>query len=344
MFTGTAIRAVSLMTGIRRGPFSLPSTSGPCCPTTMSTATSSRGIRRGAFHREEQGGQEQSAKDESERKKSKVALEHTEGGGEGQGLVVCEYEGGRLYPAILHKRYKRFLGDVVLGVDTESTAEPIVVHVPNTGPMTGLLDCLPTKVLLSKSSNPKRKYPYTLEWLHDGKTWVGVHSAKANAMVDRLLASQALEAYLPPYSRYQREVRVGTSATQSRIDFQLVDDDSGSSCLVEVKSVTMKEAGENNTTSDGKAVFPDTTSTRAQRHVQELMDTDAQAAMIYVVQRDDCSVFAPCFDKDPVYAERVREAHRAGVRIIPVQMRLDIDHHRVVMSKVLPYDLTPPEE
>eukprot|EP00889_Picochlorum_renovo_P002661 jgi/Picre1/29691/NNA_005074.t1 len=68
----------------------------------------------------------------------------------------------------------------------------------------------------------------------------------------------------------------------------------------------MKEAGEENSSNDGKAVFPDTTSTRAQRHVQELMDTDAQAAMIYVVQRDDCSVFAPCFDKDPVYAERGR--------------------------------------
>lgn len=345
MFTGATSRVVSLMTGIRRGPFSLPSTSGPCCPTTMSTAMPSRGIRRHAYHREEKGGQEQLTEDESARKKSKVALEHTEEGGEdGEGLVVCEYEGGRLYPAILHRRYKRFLGDVVLRGDIESTAEPIVVHVPNTGPMTGLLDSLPTKVLLSKSSNPKRKYPYTLEWLHDGTTWVGVHSAKANAMVDRLLASQALKAYLPPYSRYQREVRVGTSATQSRIDFQLVDDDSGSTCLVEVKSVTMKEAGEKNSSDDGKAVFPDTTSTRAQRHVQELMDTDAQAAMIYVVQRDDCSVFAPCFDKDPVYAERVREAHRAGVRIIPVQMRLDIDHHRVVMSKVLPYDLKPPQE
>ena len=161
-------------------------------------------------------------------------------------------------------------------------------------------------------------------------------------MVDRLLASRALEAHLPPYSRYQREVRVGTRSTQSRIDFQLVDDDDESTCLVEVKSVTMKEEGEG--TTSARAVFPDTISTRAQRHVQELIDTNTKAAMIYVIQRDDCSVFAPCFEKDPVYSERVCEAHRAGVEIIPVQMRLDIDHHRVVMSKVLPHDVPRPDQ
>lgn len=332
MCTATAtatLRAVSMMMRTRGCLFSSPGREGPSCPTT----TQSRGMTRHAAHRKEE---DQST--EKNRKKKPRVYPQQASQSEGQELVVCEYEGGRLYPGILHRRYKRFLGDVVL----ESETEPIVVHVPNTGPMTGLLDSLPTKVLLSKSSNPKRKYPYTLEWLHDGTTWVGVHSAKANAMVDRLLASRALEAHLPPYSRYQREVRVGTRSTQSRIDFQLVDDDDESTCLVEVKSVTMKEEGEG--TTSARAVFPDTISTRAQRHVQELIDTNTKAAMIYVIQRDDCSVFAPCFEKDPVYSERVCEAHRAGVEIIPVQMRLDIDHHRVVMSKVLPHDVPRPDQ
>lgn len=48
---------------------------------------------------------------------------------------------------------------------------------------------------------------------------MGVHSAKANAMVRALLQAQALPG-LPPYSRIQQEVKFGADG-KSRVDFVL---------------------------------------------------------------------------------------------------------------------------
>ena len=248
-----------------------------------------------------------------------------------------------LHPAVLHARYKRFLGDVTLGSDTPSTGSKddsvTTVHVPNTGPMTGLLDDLPVPVCLSKSSNKNRKYAHTLEWMKVDGTWVGVHSAKANAMVAALLDSGRLDAHLPKYTRYNREVKLGGS---SRIDFELIDEEKGGRVLAEVKSVTMREA------EGSVAVFPDTKSERAQKHCRELVewkekrdDVDC-AMMIYVVQRGDCAAFLPCKEKDPVYYELVKDAVQSDkLRVLVLQVDLDEaegdeDGPRVVYRGVLP--------
>jgi len=60
-----------------------------------------------------------------------------------------------LIPAILIRRYKRFLADVTL-----NSGEEITVHVANPGSMIGLATpgC---KIWLSKSRNTARKLPYS---------------------------------------------------------------------------------------------------------------------------------------------------------------------------------------
>lgn len=91
--------------------------------------------------------------------------------------AILQYE--QLVPARLLKRYKRFLGDVQLA----GQAGEVTIHVPNTGPMTGLLDALPADALLSTSADPKRKYAHTLEYVKGAQ----VGWRRCLALVCRLL-------------------------------------------------------------------------------------------------------------------------------------------------------------
>ena len=113
-----------------------------------------------------------------------------------------------LLPAVLKKRYKRFLADVILNDGSTMT-----VYCPNTGSM---LSCSASgsRVLLSKSENTKRKYPYTLEMVHSGETWVGVNTGLTNQIVvEAIKCGQISE--LGKIEVVNTEVKVSSS---SRLD------------------------------------------------------------------------------------------------------------------------------
>lgn len=151
---------------------------------------------------------------------------------------LCVFKYDQLVAATLAARYKRFLGDVHLTNADNEKETTITIHVPNTGPMTGLLDDLPASALLSKSSSTTRKYAHTLEWIHADGAWVGTHSAKANAFVKVLLQANAITELLP-YVEIRPEIKYGSE--NSRVDFCLERGEEGRQCLAEVKSVTLAE-------------------------------------------------------------------------------------------------------
>lgn len=87
------------------------------------------------------------------------------------------------------------------------------------------------------------------------------------------------------------------------------------------------------------ALFPDTVSQRAQRHVRELtalVRKGGKAALLFIVQRSDCVAFAPCKEKDPEYASLVAEAALAGVKLLAAAVTLDIGARRVRYCGQLP--------
>ena len=93
-----------------------------------------------------------------------------------------------LQPAILLKRYKRFLADVVTPDGRELT-----LHCPNTGAMTGCAAPGDT-VWYSTSDNVKRKYAHTWELTETQQgAVICVNTLRANS-----LAKEAISAGIIP--------------------------------------------------------------------------------------------------------------------------------------------------
>ncbi len=215
-----------------------------------------------------------------------------------------------LIEARLVRRYKRFLADVILEDGRETT-----VAVPNTGSMLGLTTP-GSRVLLSRSSNPKRKYLHSLEVVEADAIWVGINTGLPNR-----LAREAIEAGivgdLGEYPVIRPEQKYGE---RSRIDF-LLEHPERPSAYVEVKNVHfMREAG--------LAEFPDTVTARGARHLDELAEMRRQgfrAIMRYVVQRGDCHRFSLCADLDPAYAQAFANARAAGVEAFAIGCHISTD-------------------
>lgn len=200
------------------------------------------------------------------------------------------------------RRYKRFLADVRL-----DSGEEITVHCPNTGSMTR---CLVTESVcwLSYSSNPKRKYAYTLEWVTTELGFIAcVNTHRANTLVGEAIAEGKI-IELEGYDLCQAEVAYGKE--RSRIDFLLSRADER--CYVEVKSVTLEDV-------DGRGFFPDAVSLRGQKHLRELIEVKQlgyRAVLLFCVQHSGIRQVSAAAHIDQDYANLLAEAGDKGVEIL----------------------------
>jgi sugar fermentation stimulation protein A len=214
-----------------------------------------------------------------------------------------------LQSGVLLKRYKRFFADIQL-----DSGQIVTAHCPNTGPMTGVC-LLGNRVMVSSSDDPKRKLKYTWELIEvddDGPVWVGVNTALPNRVIRKALEQHAI-LELGDYCSFDTEVKYGREGG-SRIDFRLTDM-TGGYVYVEVKNTTW---------SQGRlALFPDTVTTRGQKHLRELtaLRPQERAVMLYYINREDCDRFAPGDDQDPEYGRLLRDAMMAGVEVLACRFR-----------------------
>lgn len=213
-----------------------------------------------------------------------------------------------LFPGILIKRYQRFLADIEL-----TTGEKITAHCANPGKMLGLSEP-GFRVMVSRSNNPQRKLAYSWELVEAKNqhqaTWVGVNTSLPNQVM-KLALENRIFPQLGDYIIVKPEVRYGQN-NNSRVDFLLTGNSKNCPIYVEVKNVTW---------ADGNvARFPDAVTTRGQKHLQELIRIVAageRAVMLYFINRNDCTFFAPGDSIDPVYGNKLREAIACGVEILP---------------------------
>jgi sugar fermentation stimulation protein A len=228
-----------------------------------------------------------------------------------------------LIPATLVKRYKRFLADVVL-----SSGEEITAHVANPGAMIGLA-APGSRVWLSKSSNVKRKLPYSWELvevdLGAGPELIGINTAHPNLLVAEAIAANAIPE-LAGYAVTRREVKYGKN---SRIDF-LLETPSRRPCYVEVKNVhLMRHAG--------LAEFPDSVTARGAKHLDDLAAVavaGARAVMLFLIQIGSAARFALARDIDPAYGAAFDRARAAGVEAIAY--RCVIEHAAIALAGPVP--------
>lgn len=233
----------------------------------------------------------------------------------------------------LLRRYKRFFADIEL-----TSGEVITAHCPNTGPMTGVCQ-VGQPVMVSQSDNPKRKLAYTWEMIQVGEppsTWVGVNTNLPNRVVKAALSDRVFPELASRYDQIKPEVKYGTQG-RSRIDFLLTDAAGEHPIYVEVKNTTW--------TQGDCAVFPDTVTTRGQKHLQELMalPEGAKAVMLYFINRGDCVMFAPGDSTDPKYGELLRQAIASGVEVLPYRFEVSpLGVHYLGPAELLTHQPKPP--
>jgi len=227
-----------------------------------------------------------------------------------------------LVEGILIKRYKRFLADVEL-----VNGEIVTAHCANTGPMKGVL-WPGGRVRLKYSPSPKRKLDWSWEQAevpsHNDlkRCWVGINTSLPNKLIRNLIEANVLEKQLGLIANIKPEVKYGLEG-KSRIDLLLKPEASNSdnrNIYVEVKNTTWCEKS--------LALFPDTVTTRGQKHLRELMSLypHARAVLIPCISRNDLENFAPGDSADNLYGKLFRDALANGVEVIPCAFGFFQDH------------------
>jgi len=227
-----------------------------------------------------------------------------------------------LVEGILIKRYKRFLADVEL-----VNGEIVTAHCANTGPMKGVL-WPGGRVRLKYSPSPKRKLDWSWEQAevpsHNDlkRCWVGINTSLPNKLIRNLIEANVLEKQFGLIANIKPEVKYGLEG-KSRIDLLLKPEASNSdnrNIYVEVKNTTWCEKS--------LALFPDTVTTRGQKHLRELMSLypHARAVLIPCISRNDLENFAPGDSADNLYGKLFRDALANGVEVIPCAFGFFQDH------------------
>ncbi len=236
-----------------------------------------------------------------------------------------------LQPAILQRRYKRFLADVELPDGTS-----ITLHCPNTGSMRNC-QTPNSRVWYTNSANKLRKYPCTWQIVENASGQiVGVNTGLANQLVVEAIQNGRIRE-LQGYEKLETEVSYGEQG--SRIDILLrntVRNPSASDkCYVEIKNVSLA--------ADRRlALFPDAVTVRGHKHLQELMLMRAQghrAVLLFCVQISAVEAVAPADDIDPEYGRLLRLAAASGVEVLAYRADFDLAKSTISLNTGITVEL-----
>ena len=202
----------------------------------------------------------------------------------------------RIREANFLKRENRFTCLVELQGNEES------VYLPNSGRLDSIL--FPgQRVFLAKKESSSRRTKYDMVMTSSNGTLVSVDARVPRELVYQALYKRALPQF-SGYSSIRREVAFG----RSRLDFLLSRD--SARCFLEVKSVTLVH--------ENRAAFPDAPTLRGRRHLESLIHAKKEgyeAAILFVIQREDADCFLPNDKVDHDFGQALRAAQLQGVAV-----------------------------
>ena len=149
-------------------------------------------------------------------------------------------------------------------------------------------------------------------------------------------AYDALQAKLVPLwqsiERFNNDPQTIVVVPSAYIDFELTAP-RRKRCLVEVKSVTLREGRH--------ALFPDAPSERGRRHLEELIAlrrAGERAVLLFLVQRGDVRSVGPARAIDPAYGEALDAARAAGVEVLAYRAAVEPSRERIRVVAPLPLE------
>lgn len=197
-------------------------------------------------------------------------------------------------------------------------------HVPDPGRLKELL--FPgARVLVEPKTGAERKTKFATVMVYSGDELISINSQLPNRFVRHCFDAELIPEFKGWHVKKQ-EYTFG----KSRFDFLLEKD--GLEKLVEVKSATLVE--------NGIARFPDAVTARGRKHVHHLvssMNEERSAAVLFIVQRSDAKSFEPHWDRDPVFAEALKEAVLQGLELYVYTTYLKPDS--MTLGSLIPYNL-----
>ena len=220
-----------------------------------------------------------------------------------------------IHKAIFLHRPNRFIAHVLLEGKIQT------VHVKNTGRCKELLVPNAT-VYLEESDNSARKTKYDLieveKVVTDERTasqktiLINMDSQAPNKVAAEWIREN--KTYFPKLTLLKPEYTLG----DSRFDFYAEYEDNDGQhhkMLIEVKGCTLEKYG--------VALFPDAPTLRGLKHVRELSSLrksgDYECMVLIIVQMKGCKFFTPNRETHPDFADALKEAKAAGVKIIAVE-------------------------
>jgi len=191
------------------------------------------------------------------------------------------------------------------------------MHCPNSGSMLGCSDP-GSHVMYSRSANPNRKYPHTLELVRSGNIWVGVNTSLTNKLVREAMENGVIKEF-GMLDAISQEVK---TSDNTRLDFLLKRN--GRTIFMEVKNCSLAE--------NRVAMFPDAVTARGTKHLNELAALKRQghkAAVFFCVQRQDADSFMPAIHIDPLYAATLAKVAKEGVLVIAYQAEVSPEEIKI---------------